>query len=153
MKTKIQLKFFGDDATVPQYATKGSAAVDLCAVNGFPVGADEYTLDAGQKAKFGAGLGVYIADDSLAALVLPRSGLGTKHGIILSNGTGLIDSDYQGEIGITLWNSSDKPFVVKRGERITQMVIVPVVQAEFDLVTEFSDVTCRGAGGFGSTGK
>lgn len=152
MKTKIQLKFFGEGAMVPQYATEGSAAVDLCAVNGFPVGADEYTLEAGQKAKFGAGLGVYIADDSLAALVLPRSGLGTKHGIILSNGTGLIDSDYQGEIGITLWNSSDKPFTVKRGERICQMLFVPVVQAEFDMVSEFSDVTARGAGGFGHTG-
>ena len=153
MKTKIQLKFFSEDATIPKYATSGSAAVDLCAINGFPVGENEYTLEAGQKARFGAGIGVYIADDSLAALVLPRSGLGTKHGIILSNGTGLIDSDYQGEIGITLWNSSDKPFIVKRGERITQMLIVPVVQAEFDLVTEFSNITCRGAGGFGSTGK
>ena len=152
MRQQIQLKFFSQDAVIPQYATSGSAAVDLCAVTGFPIGQDSYTLEAGQKAKFGAGIGIYIADDSLAAMVLPRSGLGTKHGIILSNGTGLIDSDYQGEIGITLWNSSDKPFTVNKGDRITQMVIVPVVQADFDLVSEFSESTKRGENGFGHTG-
>ena len=152
MKQKIKLKLFSELAVVPVYATQGSAAVDLCAINGFPGGETSYTIEAGGKRAFGSGIGVYIQDDSLAALVLPRSGLGTKHGIILSNGTGLIDSDYQGEIGITLWNTSRESFIVKQGERITQMMIVPIVQAEFEVVAEFGEATARGENGFGHSG-
>ena len=152
MKQKIQLKFFSELAVVPRYATQGSAAVDLCANTGFHEGETSWLLGAGEKHKFGSGIGVYIKDDSLAALVLPRSGLGSNLGIILSNGTGLIDSDYQGELGITLWNTSSEPFIVKLGERITQMVFVPIVQAEFEVVSEFGETTARGENGFGHSG-
>jgi dUTP pyrophosphatase len=132
---------------MPAYATPGSAGLDLRAC------LDEaYTLQPGETKLIPTGLSIHIGDPGLAAVIYPRSGLGHKHGVVLGNGTGLIDSDYQGPLMVSAWNRSDKPFVIEPMERIAQMVIVPVVQASFRVVQEH-ETSERGEGGFGSTGK
>lgn len=132
---------------LPAYATPGSAGLDLRACLDAAV-----TLEPGQTFLVPTGLAIHIADPGLAAMILPRSGLGHKHGIVLGNLVGLIDSDYQGQLMVSVWNRSQTAFVIQPLERIAQLVIVPVVQAEFRVVDEF-DASDRGEGGFGSTGK
>lgn len=132
---------------IPAYATPGSAGLDLRAC------LDEaITLAPGQTTLIPTGLAIHIADPGLAAIILPRSGLGHKHGIVLGNLVGLIDSDYQGQLMVSCWNRGQTEFVIQPFERIAQLVIVPVVQAQFRRVDSF-DTSERGAGGFGSTGK
>ena len=132
---------------LPAYATTGSAGLDLRACIDAPL-----TLAAGETRMISTGLAIHVADPGHAALVLPRSGLGSKNGIVLGNLVGLIDSDYQGPLMCALWNRSATPFELKPMERIAQLVIVPVAQVAFNVVTEFP-ASERGAGGFGSTGK
>ena len=132
---------------LPAYATPGSAGLDLRACLDAPV-----TLEPNAWQLVGTGIAIHLADPAYAALILPRSGLGHKHGIVLGNLVGLIDSDYQGELKISAWNRSNTPFVLQPMERLAQLVIVPVVQAQFQVVTEFA-VSQRGEGGYGSTGK
>ncbi|AOU99439.1 deoxyuridine 5'-triphosphate nucleotidohydrolase [Acidihalobacter yilgarnensis] len=148
---KIALKILnpriGTDFPLPAYATAGSAGLDLRACLDEPV-----TLTPGQTVLIPTGIAIHIGDTGLAATLLPRSGLGHKHGIVLGNLVGLIDSDYQGEIMVSCWNRGTVPFTVEPGERIAQMVFVPVVQASFELVESFDDST-RGAGGFGHSGR
>ncbi|MDQ0590345.1 dUTP diphosphatase [Variovorax paradoxus] len=132
---------------LPAYATPGSAGLDLRACLDAPV-----TLEPNGWQLVGTGIAIHLADPAYAALILPRSGLGHKHGIVLGNLVGLIDSDYQGELKISAWNRSDTPFVLQPMERLAQLVIVPVVQAQFRVVTEFA-ASQRGEGGYGSTGK
>jgi len=132
---------------LPAYATPGSAGLDLRACIDTPI-----TLEPNGWQLVGTGIAIHLADPSYAALILPRSGLGHKHGIVLGNLVGLIDSDYQGELKISAWNRSDTPFVLQPMERLAQLVIVPVVQAQFRVVTEFA-ASQRGEGGYGSTGK
>lgn len=150
-KQTFQLKVLdsriGNDIPFPAYATDGSAGLDLRACLQQPL-----TLQPGQAELIPTGLSVHIADPSLAAMILPRSGLGHKHGIVLGNLVGLIDSDYQGELMVSCWNRGSAEFTVNVGERIAQMVLVPVVQADFEVVSEF-DTSDRGEGGFGSTGR
>lgn len=137
----------GDTIPLPEYATDGSAGLDLRACLDQPL-----TLEPGQTELLKTGLAIHIGDPSLAAMILPRSGLGHKHGIVLGNLVGLIDSDYQGELMVSCWNRGNTPFTIEAGERIAQLVLVPVIQAEFELVDSFES-SDRGAGGFGSTGK
>lgn len=132
---------------LPAYATPGSAGLDLRACLDAPI-----TLEPNGWQLVGTGIAIHLADPAYAALILPRSGLGHKHGIVLGNLVGLIDSDYQGELKISAWNRSDTPFVLQPMERLAQLVIVPVVQAQFRVVTEFA-ASQRGEGGYGSTGK
>ena len=132
---------------LPAYATPGSAGLDLRACLD-----SSLTLNPGQTELIPTGLAIHVADPGFAAVILPRSGLGHKHGVVLGNLVGLIDSDYQGQLMVSCWNRSDNAFVIEPFERIAQLVIVPVVQAQFREVTEF-DASDRGAGGFGSTGK
>jgi dUTP pyrophosphatase len=134
-------------AQLPQYATPGSAGLDLRACVDAPV-----TLAPGQAELIPSGIAIHLADPGLAAVVLPRSGLGHKHGIVLGNLVGLIDSDYQGQIFVSAWNRSNAPFTVNPMERLAQLVVVPVVQVAFNVVEDFG-ASRRGAGGFGSTGK
>lgn len=150
MSTSIQLKILdsrlGNEFAIPDYATQGSAGMDLRAC------VDDSTLLApGQTVLIPTGMSIYVADPTLAAVLLPRSGLGHKHGIVLGNLTGLIDSDYQGPLMVSLWNRSDRKFTVEPGDRIAQMVIVPIVQAKFEIVDEFN-TSDRASGGFGHTG-
>ena len=137
----------GHSVPFPEYATEGSAGLDLRACLDGPL-----TLSPGETKLIKTGLSVHIADPSLAAMILPRSGLGHKHGIVLGNLVGLIDSDYQGELRVSCWNRGNTEFTVDVGERIAQLVLVPVVQADFEVVSEF-DQSRRGEGGFGSTGS
>lgn len=131
----------------PAYATTGSAGLDLRAC------VDQtHTIDSGQTLLIPTGMAIHIADPQLAALILPRSGLGHKHGIVLGNLVGLIDSDYQGQIFVSCWNRGDRSFELKPMERIAQLVVVPVVQVGFNIVDDF-DLSQRGESGFGSTGK
>ncbi|CAH2907446.1 MAG: Deoxyuridine 5'-triphosphate nucleotidohydrolase (EC [uncultured Paraburkholderia sp.] len=132
---------------LPAYATTGSAGLDLRACLNEPL-----TLKPGETALVPTGLAIHVGDPGYAALILPRSGLGHKHGIVLGNLVGLIDSDYQGELMISTWNRDETTFVLNPMERLAQLVIVPVVQAKFNIVDEFEQSE-RGAGGFGSTGK
>jgi dUTP pyrophosphatase len=132
---------------LPAYATPGAAGLDLRAALDAPL-----RLEAGQTCLVPTGLAIHIADAGYAALILPRSGLGHKHGIVLGNLVGLIDSDYQGQLMVSCWNRGHAPFVIEPLERIAQLVVVPVVQAEFHVVEDFAD-SQRGAGGFGSTGR
>ena len=132
---------------MPAYATPGSAGLDLRACLDAPL-----VLEPGQAQLIATGLSIHIGDPGLAAMILPRSGLGHKHGIVLGNLVGLIDSDYQGPLMVSCWNRGDTAFTVQPMERIAQLVIVPVVQASFRVVTEFG-ASDRGEGGFGSTGK
>ncbi|MFM0174188.1 dUTP diphosphatase [Paraburkholderia sediminicola] len=132
---------------LPAYATTGSAGLDLRACLDEPL-----TLKPGETALVPTGLAIHVGDPGYAALILPRSGLGHKHGIVLGNLVGLIDSDYQGQLMISTWNRGESTFVLNPMERLAQLVIVPVVQAEFNIVDDF-ETSERGAGGFGSTGK
>ncbi|MEC9483669.1 MAG: dUTP diphosphatase [Halomonas sp.] len=132
---------------LPHYATQGSAGMDLRALLDTPL-----TLAPGDCELVRTGLAVHIADPGLAGLILPRSGLGHKHGIVLGNLVGLIDSDYQGELMISVWNRGQHPFTLEPGERLAQYVLVPVVQAELEVVEDF-DVSRRGVGGFGHSGR
>ena len=150
MKHPIQMKRLdtrlGGEWPMPAYATDGSAGIDLRA------GLDEaLTLKPGEPQLIPTGMAIYIADPALAAIILPRSGLGHKHGIVLGNLTGLIDSDYQGPLMVSLWNRGQTAFTIAPGDRIAQMVIVPIVQVAFEVVEEFS-VSDRASGGFGHTG-
>jgi dUTP pyrophosphatase len=149
--SKIQLKILdprlGKDFPLPSYATAGSAGLDLRAILDAPL-----ILEPGQTSLLKTGMAIYIADPGLAAVILPRSGLGHKHGIVLGNLVGLIDSDYQGELMVSCWNRGRSSFTVSPGERIAQLVLVPVVRADFELVNDFH-ASERGVGGFGSTGK
>ena len=133
---------------LPQYATPGSAGLDLRACLDAPL-----TLAPNAWQLVPTGIAIHLRDPGYAAMLLPRSGLGHKHGIVLGNLVGLIDSDYQGQLMVSCWNRSDVAFTIEPMERIAQMVIVPVVQARFNVVEAFGDVTERGAGGYGSTGK
>ena len=132
---------------MPAYATAGSAGLDLRAAIDEPI-----TLHAGESALIPTGLAIHLGDPGLAAVIIPRSGLGHKHGIVLGNLVGLIDSDYQGQVFVSCWNRGRETFVVNPLERIAQLVVVPVVQVELNVVESF-DESARGAGGFGSTGK
>jgi dUTP pyrophosphatase len=132
---------------IPHYATPGSAGLDLRACIAAPI-----TLQPGQTELVPSGIAIHLADPGLAAVVLPRSGLGHKHGIVLGNLVGLIDSDYQGQIFVSTWNRGHAPFVLNPLERLAQLVVVPVVQVGFSVVDEFN-TSRRGAGGFGSTGR
>lgn len=151
MQKKIQLKVLdarlGNDIPLPQYATSGSAGLDLYACLETAT-----TIDSGQTILIPTGMAVHIQDPDLAAIILPRSGLGHKHGIVLGNLVGLIDSDYQGQLFVSCWNRSTDPFTIQIGERIAQMVIVPVVQVQFEVVDRFTE-SYRGGGGFGHTGR
>lgn len=132
---------------LPAYATPGSAGLDLRAC------LDEaLTLAPGETHFIPTGLAIHLADPNYAAMILPRSGLGHKHGIVLGNLVGLIDSDYQGPLMVSMWNRGQEPFVIEPMDRIAQMVIVPVLQPQFHLVEDFESTSTRGAGGFGSTG-
>lgn len=148
---KLQVKILdpriGESIPMPEYATQGSAGLDLRACLDAPI-----TLEPGQTELIPTGLAIYIEDPNLCAMILPRSGLGHKHGIVLGNLVGLIDSDYQGQLFVSCWNRGQSTFTVEPSERIAQLVLVPVVQAEFELVDNFTD-TERGAGGFGSSGR
>lgn len=150
-RTPIQLKILdprlGEEFELPDYATPGSAGVDLRACVD-----DAVNLEPGQTELIPSGMAIYIADPSLAAIILPRSGLGHKHGIVLGNLVGLIDSDYQGQVFVSCWNRGHESFVINPGDRLAQMIFVPVVQADFEVVQEF-DSSDRGAGGFGHTGQ
>ncbi|MBC8056870.1 MAG: dUTP diphosphatase [Rhizobiales bacterium] len=132
---------------LPAYATAGSAGLDLRACLDAPL-----VIEPGQTVLIPVGMAIHIADPGLAAMILPRSGLGHKHGIVLGNLVGLIDSDYQGALMVSCWNRGNAPFTVQPLDRIAQLVIVPVVQASFRVVDEF-DESARGVGGFGSTGR
>lgn len=132
---------------LPAYATPGSAGLDLRACLDAPI-----TLEPNGWQLVGTGIAVHLADPGYAALILPRSGLGHKHGIVLGNLVGLIDSDYQGELKISAWNRSNTPFVLQPMERLAQLVIVPVMQAQFNVVSSF-EASARGEGGYGSTGR
>lgn len=148
---KVDLKILdarvGREFPLPAYATSGSAGLDLraCLDNALIV-------EPGQTHLVPTGLAIHIADNSLAATILPRSGLGHKHGIVLGNLVGLIDSDYQGQLMVSIWNRGQTTFTIEPGDRIAQLVFVPVVQAEFNIVTDF-DATERGDGGFGHSGQ
>jgi dUTP pyrophosphatase len=137
----------GDSIPRPDYATAGSAGLDLRACLDAPL-----TLQPGQTELIPTGMAMHLSDPGLAAIILPRSGLGHKHGIVLGNLVGLIDSDYQGQLFVSVWNRSQTPFTIEIGERIAQLVVVPVVQVAFDTVDEFSP-SHRGTGGFGHTGR
>lgn len=151
MMPKIKLKILdprvGHDIQMPGYATEGSAGLDLraCLKEPLVLHPDESTL-------IPSGVAIHLEDKSLAAMILPRSGLGHKHGIVLGNGVGLIDSDYQGELMISCWNRGKHPFTIEVGMRIAQLLIIPVKQMAFQVVEEF-DLSHRGEGGFGHTGK
>ena len=147
----IQLKILdprvGDDFPLPHYATDGSAGLDMRAC------IDQMlTVEPGDTVLVPSGLAIHIGDSGLAAVLLPRSGLGNKHGLVLGNLTGLIDSDYQGQVFVSIWNRGSKTYEIQPGERIAQMVFVPVEQVTFDVVDEFGDSE-RGEGGFGHSGK
>lgn len=148
---RLQLKILddrlGDDFPLPDYATDGSAGMDLRAMLEAPL-----DLAPGKTELIPTGIAIHIADPALAAVILPRSGLGHKHGIVLGNLVGLIDSDYQGQLYVSCWNRGDSGFRVEIGERIAQLVLVPVVRAVFEQVDEF-DQSDRGAGGFGHSGR
>jgi len=151
MKKNIQVKILdkriGTEFPLPQYATPGSAGMDLRAC------IDEaMEIKPGETQLIPTGISIHIEDPGLAAVLLPRSGLGHKHGIVLGNLVGLIDSDYQGPLMVSCWNRSNQAFTLNIGERLAQMVVVPVVQADFEIVEEFGE-SHRGEGGFGSSGR
>ena len=151
MTQKISLKILsskiGSEFPLPKYATSGSAGLDLRAILDEPL-----VLEPEQTKLIPTGIAIHINDPNLAAVILPRSGLGHKHGIVLGNLVGLIDSDYQGEIMVSCWNRGHTTFIIEPSERIAQLVFLPVVQAEFELVEHF-DETERGLGGFGHSGR
>ena len=151
MLKKIQVKLLdprlGNEISLPRYTTVGAAGLDLRACLQSPL-----VLAPGQTELIPTGMAVYIADPKYAALILPRSGLGHKHGIVLGNLVGLIDSDYQGQLFVSCWNRSDQHFTLEVGERVAQLIVVPVIQIEFEVVDEFLS-SDRGHGGFGHTGR
>ena len=147
LQAKILDPRLGSEFPMPAYATPGSAGLDLRAML-----KEDLTLEPGQTVLIPTGLAIHVADPGLAALILPRSGLGHKHGIVLGNLVGLIDSDYQGELMVSCWNRGDTSFKMTIGERIAQLVLVPVIQARFEVVEDFDDSE-RGAGGFGHSGS
>lgn len=151
MSQRIQLRVLdprlGRDYPLPAYATDGAAGLDLRAMLDAPL-----ELQPGATSLIKTGMAIYIGDPGLAAVILPRSGLGHKNGIVLGNLVGLIDSDYQGELMVSCWNRGQAAFTVNPGERIAQLVLVPVVRADFEIVSEFK-ATSRGEGGFGHTGR
>jgi len=147
VKVKILDARIGKEFPLPQHATPGSAGMDLRACLKEPL-----ILAPGDTALIPSGIAIHLDDPGYAAVLLPRSGLGHKHGIVLGNLVGLIDSDYQGEVLVSCWNRGKDSFTVQPGERIAQMVILPVVQAQFEVVSEFEE-SRRGAGGFGHSGK
>ena len=148
---KIQLKILdpriGKDIALPEYATAGSAGMDLRAAL-----EQTTTINPGETLLIPTGLSIYVEDPNMAAIILPRSGLGHKHGIVLGNLVGLIDSDYQGQLFVSCWNRGNESFTIEVGDRIAQLVIVPVIQVDFEVVDNFES-THRGAGGFGHSGK
>ncbi|HIQ54393.1 deoxyuridine 5'-triphosphate nucleotidohydrolase [Halopseudomonas pachastrellae] len=146
LQAKVLDARLGQEWPLPSYATEGSAGLDLRAMLEAPL-----TLAPGQTELLPTGLAIHIADPGLAAMILPRSGMGHKHGIVLGNLVGLIDSDYQGQLMVSCWNRSNSAFTINPGERIAQLVLVPVLQAQLQIVEEFDD-SQRGAGGFGHTG-
>ena len=148
-KKKLEVKILDDRVRgqMPAYATAGSAGLDLRACVDAPL-----TLRPGDSALVPTGLAIHLGDPGLAAIIIPRSGLGHKHGIVLGNLVGLIDSDYQGQVFVSCWNRGNETFIVNPLERIAQLVVVPVVQVELEVVADFEQ-SSRGAGGFGSTGK
>ncbi len=147
IQVKVMDREFFNEFPLPKYATNGSAGLDLRAAVKEPL-----QLDASQTKLIPTGLSIHIGDPNLCAMILPRSGLGHKHGIVLGNLVGLIDSDYQGELMISCWNRGSDCFTIARGERIAQLIIAPIIKAEFEIVPEFT-LSQRGQGGFGSTGK
>ena len=151
MLSNIQLKILdkriGAEFPLPQYVTQGSAGLDLRACN-----QEALVIEPGKVELISTGIAIHIADQSLAAVIIPRSGLGHKHGLVLGNLVGLIDSDYQGPIMISCWNRSQEPFTITPGNRIAQLVIVPISHAKFEIVDAFGPSE-RGAGGFGHSGK
>jgi len=149
MSTVVNLQILDQKiaGSLPEYGTPGSAAVDLRACIEQPL-----TLEPGQVELVPTGLAIHLNDTGLAAMILPRSGLGHKQGLVLGNLVGLIDSDYQGQLQISVWNRSDKSFTIKPLERIAQMVVVPVVKVQWNIVENFESVSVRGHGGFASTG-
>ena len=147
IELKILDSRLGQTWPLPDYATAGSAGLDLRACLDQPL-----AISPGQTVLIRSGLALHISDANLAAVVLPRSGLGHKHGIVLGNLVGLIDSDYQGEILLSCWNRGDATFTIQPGERIAQLIIVPIVRPQFRLVDEFTPST-RGEGGFGHSGR
>jgi len=148
IETKIMNPLMGSSIALPAYATTGSAAMDLRACLPEPL-----TVQPGETVMIPSGIAISIHDPALVALLVPRSGLGIKHGIVLANTVGVIDSDYQGEIGIGIHNRSRTAYTVEPGERICQMMFVPVTQAALCVVEKFSMDSARGAGGFGHTGR
>lgn len=147
IKLKIIDQRLGREFPLPDYASEGAAGVDLRACLDVPL-----ELAPGETHLIPTGIAIHIGDPSLAAVLLPRSGLGHKHGIVLGNLTGLIDSDYQGEVFVSTWNRGGSTYTIEPGERIAQMVFVPVVQAAFEIVDDFT-ASVRGAGGFGHSGR
>lgn len=147
LDVKILNPKIGNELPLPHYATEGSAGMDLRACIDEPV-----TLQPGETQLIGTGIAIHIGDPGLAGVILPRSGLGHKHGIVLGNLVGLIDSDYQGELMISCWNRGQTAFTLEPGERLAQYVLVPVVQAKLNIVDDFA-ATDRGAGGFGHSGR
>ena len=151
MKPRIKLRILdpriGTEFPLPTPATPGSAGMDLRACLDEPL-----VLVPGQTALVATGLAIHIDDPGLAAVILPRSGLGHKHGIVLGNLVGLIDSDYQGQLMVSMWNRGQAPFTIEPGERIAQLVVVPVVQVELEIVNDFA-TSARGGGGFGHSGR
>jgi len=144
---KIIDKRLGNEIPLPHYATAGAAGMDLRACIEQPK-----VLHPGQTELIGTGIAIWLKDPAYVGTVVPRSGLGYKHGIVLGNLVGVIDSDYQGEIKVPLWNRTDKPYTIEVGERIAQYMVIPVLHPEFVQVETFSDASERGEGGFGSTG-
>ena len=149
LQVKILDPRIGAEFPMPEYATEGSAGLDLRAC--IPGSAGPIELAPGQVELIPTGLAIHIEDPGLAAMLLPRSGLGHKHGVVLGNLVGLIDSDYQGQLMVSCWNRGTESFTIQPGERIAQMILVPVVRARFEVVESFEE-TRRGAGGFGHTG-
>lgn len=151
MKRKVQVKILdpriGSELPLPHYATSGAAGMDLRACIDAPL-----TIAPGETHLIPTGIALHMADSGMAAVLLPRSGLGHKHGIVLGNLVGLIDSDYQGQCLVSCWNRGRDKFVIEPGERIAQMVFVPIIQAELDVVDSFEE-SVRGAGGFGHSGR
>lgn len=151
LELKILDPRFGDVWLLPEYATRASAGLDLRAAID-----DALTLLPGDTALVASGLAIHIGDPGLCAVILPRSGLGHKHGIVLGNGTGLVDADYQGPLMISVWNRGDQAFTMQPGDRIAQLVVLPIVRAQLQVVDEFaigeSGASERGTGGFGHTG-
>ena len=150
VQVKVANPLIGSDSRfpLPTRATDGSAGIDLRACIDAPL-----TVKAGETVLVGTGLALYIADPDYVGLIMPRSGLGHKHGIVLGNLTGVIDADYQGELMVSVWNRSQTDYTLQPGERMAQYLVVPVMRPQFEVVDEFSDISLRSGGGFGSTGS